>query len=49
LRHGEKPNIKDLLEAYPNLKLEYIQAALLYAADVLAHEENLTVASGAKG
>ena len=29
----------DLLEAYPKLKHEDIQAAIRYAADTLAHEE----------
>ena len=29
----------DLLEAYPKLKREDIQAAMRYAADALAHEE----------
>jgi uncharacterized protein (DUF433 family) len=46
---GEGAATKDLLDAYPNLKPEDIFAALLYAADVLAHEENLSVASGANG
>jgi hypothetical protein len=31
----------DLLDAYPRLKREDIQAAIGYAADVLAHEETL--------
>ena len=30
---------EDLLDAYPNLTREDIQAALAYAADVLANEE----------
>jgi len=30
---------KDLLEAYPRLTHEDIQAAIRYAADTLAHEE----------
>lgn len=28
----------DLLDAYPNLTVEDIQAALAYAADVMSHE-----------
>lgn len=37
----------ELLDAYPNLATEDIQAALAYAADALAHEETLiTDASG---
>ncbi len=31
----------DLLDAYPHISLEDIQAALHYAADTLAHEETL--------
>ena len=46
---GEGAVLKDLLDAYPNLKAEDIHAALLYAADVLAHEENLSLVSGANG
>ncbi len=30
---------QDLLDAYPNLTLEDIRAALAYAADLLANEE----------
>jgi uncharacterized protein (DUF433 family) len=33
----------DLLNAYPRLAREDIQAALAYAADVVAHEENVIV------
>jgi len=36
---------EDLLEAYPRLTREDIRAAIAYAADVVAHEENLPVAS----
>lgn len=35
----------DLLDAYPRLTVEDIQAALRYAADSLAHEEVLTLGS----
>jgi uncharacterized protein (DUF433 family) len=34
----------DLLDAYPRLKVEDIQAAIGYAADTLAHEETIIVA-----
>lgn len=33
----------ELLDAYPRLKREDIQAAIGYAADILAHEETLIV------
>ena len=36
---GEGATIEDLLDAYPHLKREDIQEALLYAADTLGHEE----------
>jgi uncharacterized protein (DUF433 family) len=36
---GEGATKKDLLEAYPKLTQEDIQAAMRYAADTLAHEE----------
>jgi uncharacterized protein (DUF433 family) len=35
---GEGATEADLLEAYPRLTPEDIQAALMYAADSLAHE-----------
>lgn len=34
----------DLLDAYPRLTRDDIQAALAYAADVVAHEETLFAA-----
>ena len=34
----------DLLDAYPRLKIEDIQASMGYAADTLAHEETIIVA-----
>lgn len=37
-----------LLEAYPRLTREDIRAAIAYAADVVAHEENLPVASAGR-
>ena len=36
---GEGTTIEDLLDAYPHLRREDIQEALLYAADTLGHEE----------
>jgi uncharacterized protein (DUF433 family) len=36
---GEGATEQDLLDAYPNLKLDDIRAAMTYAAAALAHEE----------
>jgi uncharacterized protein (DUF433 family) len=38
---GEGAREKDLLDAYPNLTEEDIRAAMIYAADALAHEETV--------
>ncbi|RKY63361.1 MAG: DUF433 domain-containing protein [Candidatus Latescibacterota bacterium] len=38
--------VEELLEDYPHLAKEDIQAALLYAAGVLADEEVLPIATG---
>lgn len=38
----------DLLNAYPRLSREDIQAAIRYAADVLAHEEVVFLAGSGK-
>jgi len=38
--------VEELLEDYPHLTREDIQAALLYAAGVLADEEVLPIATG---
>ncbi len=40
---GEGATETDLLDAYPRLSREDIQAALLYAAATLAHEETMVV------
>jgi uncharacterized protein (DUF433 family) len=40
---GEGATEEDLLDAYPRLTREDIQAAMIYAADTLAHEETLLV------
>ncbi|MGA8052459.1 MAG: DUF433 domain-containing protein [Burkholderiales bacterium] len=36
---GEGASQADLLDAYPNLGIEDIRAAMLFAADSVAHEE----------
>ncbi len=36
---GEGAKEKDLLDAYPHLTQDDIRAAIIYAADTLAHEE----------
>jgi uncharacterized protein (DUF433 family) len=36
---GEGASEADLLDAYPNLTLEDIRAAMLFAADAMAHQE----------
>ncbi|MGH8683617.1 MAG: DUF433 domain-containing protein [Burkholderiales bacterium] len=38
---GEGASEADLLQAYPQLAREDIHAAMTYAAESLAHEENL--------
>jgi len=38
---GEGATQADLFDAYPGPTLEDIQAALIYAADTLAHEETV--------
>ena len=35
---GEGASERDLLDAYPNLTVDDIRAAMTYAADALAHE-----------
>ena len=40
---GDGATVTDLLDAYPTLKLEDIQAAQAYAASALAHEEIVLV------
>jgi len=39
---------EELLDAYPRLKREDIRAAIAYAADVVANEENLPLASAGR-
>jgi uncharacterized protein (DUF433 family) len=38
---GEGATEAELLDAYPQLRKEDIQAAMAYAADALAHEETV--------
>lgn len=38
---GEGATESELLDAYPQLKKQDIQAAMAYAADTLAHEETV--------
>jgi uncharacterized protein (DUF433 family) len=38
---GEGATEKELLDAYPRLTQEDIRAAMTYAAETLAHEENV--------
>ena len=40
---GEGATEDQLLDAYPRLSREDIRAAITYAAEALAHEENVTV------
>jgi len=46
---GEGASEDDLLDAYPRLQREDIQAALLYAAAILAHEETIFLKSDRSG
>jgi uncharacterized protein (DUF433 family) len=46
---GEGPTAESLLDAYPNLTREDIQAAASYAADTLAHEETILLESAPQG
>ncbi len=45
---SEGATIRDLLEAYPRLAREDVQAAIGYAADTLAHEETVLLESAKK-
>ena len=42
---SEGATARDLLEAYPKLTREDIQAAIRYAADTVAHEETIILSS----
>lgn len=43
---GEGASVEDLLDGYPNLKKEDIQAALIYAADTLSNELTIYLETG---
>jgi uncharacterized protein (DUF433 family) len=43
---GEGASEADVLDAYPHLTREDIQAAMRYAADTLAHEEVVFIGKG---
>jgi uncharacterized protein (DUF433 family) len=45
---SEGANEKELLEAYPRLSRQDIQAAIRFAADTLAHEETVILSSPPK-
>ena len=45
---SEGAAMADLLEAYPRLTPEDVQAAIGYAADTLAHEETVILGSSKK-
>jgi uncharacterized protein (DUF433 family) len=42
---GEGATVESLLDGYPSLKRDDIQAALIFAAESLAHEEYVSVAA----
>jgi uncharacterized protein (DUF433 family) len=42
---GEGATTADLLDAYPRLTAQDVQAALSYAADTIAHEVIVSIAS----
>lgn len=46
---AEGATFTDLLDAYPRLTREDIQAALGYAADTVAHEETLILPTAGSG
>ena len=43
---GEGASIEDLLDGYPNLTKESIQAALVYAADIIGNEHIIYLKTG---
>ena len=43
---GEGASIEDLLDGYPNLTKESVQAALVYAADILGNENIIYLKTG---
>ena len=43
---GEGASFEDLLDGYPNLSRESIQAALIYAADMIRNETTIFLKTG---
>jgi len=43
---GEGASFEDLLDGYPNLSREAIQAALIYAADMIHNETTIFLKTG---
>jgi len=43
---GEGASIEDLLDGYPNLTRESVQAALVYAADIIGNENIIYLNTG---
>jgi len=43
---GEGASIEDLLDGYPNLTKESVQAALVYAADIIGNENIIYLKTG---
>ncbi len=43
---GEGATVDDLLDGYPNLTREAIQAALIHAADTLGNERSVDLRTG---
>ena len=43
---GEGSTIEDLLDGYPNLSKEAVQAALIYAADIIGNERWIELKTG---
>ena len=43
---GEGATVEDLLDGYPNLSKEAIQAALIYAADLIGNERWIELKTG---
>jgi uncharacterized protein (DUF433 family) len=43
---GEGASFEDLLDGYPNLSREAIQAALIYAADMIHNETTIYLKTG---
>ncbi|HLB59056.1 MAG TPA: DUF433 domain-containing protein [Bdellovibrionota bacterium] len=40
---GEGSSVQDVIQAYPTLTADDVRAALLYAANTIAHEEYIPV------